>query len=219
MELFWITLYIYIYIYMCVCVCVCVYIYIYVYIFLFIFPQIFFRVATTFNLFRFPKIFSCCPISRGSITTCMCHRGLLNDPLNNRLIMRNYRITHGCTGRYESRSSSRAKLRNAKPQPIASVCFCIALTKRGECIVKSKVRTHEAPRLSSSPPDLPLPLCYWSASGGILKVAVRRVRSGVRRDTCNRADQVCRICNSWHPHVTRDRFESTPDMRLVISQN
>lgn len=69
--------------------------------------------------------------------------GLLNDPLN-RPVMRNYRITHGCADRYESRSSSRAKLRNGKPQPIASICFCIALAKRGECIANKITPRHIA---------------------------------------------------------------------------
>lgn len=64
-------------------------------------------------------------------------------------------------------------------------------------------------------------LCYRNASGGILKVAVYRARSGVRRNTCNRAHRTRRVCNPRHQRVvcTRDRFGSTPEMCLVTSQD
>jgi len=90
----------------------------------------------------------------------------------------------------------------------------------GKCIVRGKVRSTAA--LTVSPPNPSYRrLCYRSASGGILKAAVHRARSGVRRNTCNRAHRMRRVCHPRHQRVvcTRDRFESTSEMRLVTSQD
>lgn len=78
-------------------------------------------------------------------------------------------------------------------------------------------KRHEAPLLSPfSPPDLSCRvLCYRSASGGILKAAERRARSGVCRDTCSRADRVCRICRTVVPAIA---LNLTPEIRLVSGQ-